>query len=298
MIYFTLPNFYNNINLNSAICAYFGDPLNHKKMIAPVKFIASSGSYPYSYHNGGINNNKGQLLRYSDYEKIISFGNFPVNTAIRLDLSNIYLTEKDFDDCMLNTILNTHHNGSTQIELWSIGLLEYIKSNYPNFSYIFSANADIINPINSEIINSLIDSKEFELISLPIKYNRDIEFLKQIQSRKCLELTVNDICVKCTESQHLECKGQENECQYYYSQKSPITNCKKRMRYNMRDTVLISLDDIKTIYLPLGITHFKLCEYLHTKNHEIDFIFFFIEYFVKPEYQKEVLNYLLKEVNK
>ena len=297
MIFFTLPNFYTNYKINAAICNYFNNKNNHKKMITPITFVACAGSYPYSYHNGSINNNQGQLLRYADYNKMAEKGGAFHGVAIRLDLSNIYLTENDFNDCMLNTILSTHHNGSVLLEVSSPALIDFISNKYPNFEYIFSSNADAIHPFTADLINSILENPQIQLLNLPNHLSHDIDFLKKLHPKSRVELNINTGCGACESCQQAQCKAHEQECQYFYSSKSPIAECQKRYNYNTSKATIISIQDIQNTYYPLGFNHYRLCDFVTSKQEEINFIFFIVDYFIKPDYREEVIYRLIQEAN-
>lgn len=291
MIYFTLPNFYTSNQLNKIIYNYSKDINNQHKFVVPVKFIGEKGNYPFCYHSGGLNHNSSPLARWQDFHTMCNSDSW---IGMRLDCSSIFLNDDDFNDSLLNTILEVHETGSTYIELSNLKLMEYIEQKYPNYMFILSANADLLNKHTPEVINTMIESEKFHLISLPKCYNDNMEFLKAINHRNKLELTVNSLC-HCDLEQCNKCIVKENETQYYYSGQSIISACPERYMYNAAKNTLISLNDIKQKYLPLGITHYALAEYPNTKQDMFHFIFFFADYFIKPEFREEVLFILLKE---
>ena len=57
----------------------------------------------------------------------------------------------------------------------------------------------------------------------------------------------------------------------------------------MRDHY-VSIDDIRDVYLPLGINKFKISG---RSDHPVNIIENYVNYFVKPEYRDTVRNKLL-----
>ena len=106
-----------------------------------------------------------------------------------------------------------------------------------------------------EIINKLILTEAFDLISLPERYNYDFEELQKISNKGKIELTVNPICNPFCPYFSL-CLGEENNNQYNFSSKSAFSHCAKRKPYLQASA--ISLAEIEEKYLPLGINHFKI----------------------------------------
>ena len=83
----------------------------------------------------------------------------------------------------------------------------------------------------------------------------------------------------------MECLLSEHANQLNFSSQFNITNCKKSSPY-IPNSLFISLEDIKTKYLPLGITHYTFTTQSFTDA--INSFIFYNQYFIKPEYQLEV----------
>lgn len=288
MIYFSLPNLYNHIYLQIAIS-------NLKKdvniMKAPVQFVSAYESIPFCYLDGGVNVNKDHIFTYSDLQHQFKFSNM----VKRLDFSNLYIDSNDLKDEYFNLILQGYNNSSNWIDISNIQIAIDLKNKNIPFDLIFSSNADILSSFSTDIINTIIEQKIFKLISLPAYIDFNKFNLKDIEHKKYLELTINNICKNCSENCQKECIKKEHNSIYNYSNRSYYMNCSNFISYNDISNTNISLKDIQEKYLPLGITHYKLNSFPNIPNAFIDFIFFFVNYFIKEEYQNEILIKLLKE---
>lgn len=291
MIYFTLPNFHINSKLNFIISDLASN--NSEKFKEPVKIIANSGSYPYCYFNGSINNCSGELLRYFDYQ-VICNNYSSVRNSIRFNFTNVFIEEKDFDNCFLNVLLDINQNGSNYIELNNMLLMKYIKEEYPNYQFVYSMSYDNENLITPELINELNKDEMFDLITIPFNYVKDLSYLKKIKNKNKIEVTINNTCKNCNFYQSNICLAKENELQYNFSEGSVLASCKKQVNY--RESTLISLEDIVTKYKNIGIKHFKLVDFCQNSSNAIDYIDFIVDYFIKDEYKNEIRNMMLKEV--
>ena len=267
MIYFTLQNFYENQKLNN-IFLIIQDKFPDSFKV-PVKFIYTAGSFPYTYWNGGINNNFG--IGNNTYDTIIEYSNNNL-LPLRINCSNINLNPNDFDDTIMNVILNLLNNSSNAIELSNLELYEYLYKKYPNFHYILSNNFDLINPLTPDLINKLNEICDFYFIQIPLNKIKDFDFLKAIKNKKNIELPIGDIC-NCSNLNN--CNIQEQIAQYNYSDSFTKINCSKCSGLSSN----LSIEDIQNNYAPLGFHNFILPDYCNSKNNNI--IKFFINYFIK-----------------
>lgn len=267
MIYFTLQNFYENQKLNNIFLIIQDKFPNFFKV--PVRFIYTAGSFPYTYWNGGINNNFG--IGNNTYDTIIEYSNNNL-LPLRINCSNINLNPNDFDDTIMNVILNLLNNSSNAIELSNLELYEYLYKKYPNFHYILSNNFDLINPLTPDLINKLNEICDFYFIQIPSNKIKDFNFLKAIKNKRNIELPIGDIC-NCPNLNN--CNIQEQIAQYNYSDSFTRINCSKCSGLSSN----LSIEDIQNNYAPLGFHNFILPDYCNSKNNNI--IKFFINYFIK-----------------
>lgn len=289
MIYFSLPNLYNHTNLILKICE-----LNKQieKFKIPVQFVSIYESIPFCYLCGGININTNYILNYSDLQNKV---NKHFGLTKRLNFSNLYIEKNDSKDEYFNLLLQLYENNSNWIEISNLPLAIELKEQNLLFDFIFSDSADVLFPFSEDNINTIIDQNIFKLISLPSYLNFNNFDLSKIQHCKFIELTINNICNNCSINLQKDCIKNEHNSIYNFSNNSHFLTCPNCSMYNDLNTINISIDDIQNIYLPLGITHYKLNNFPNIPNAFIDFIFFFVNYFIKEEYQQFVLEKLLKE---
>ena len=279
MIYFTLQNFYENQKLNNILFIIHQQFINSFK--APIKFIYTAGSFPYTYWNGGINNNFG--IGNNTYDTVIKY--YQTNLLpLRINCSNINLNKEDFNDTIMDVILDLLNNSSNAIELSNLELYEYLYNKYPNFHYILSNNFNLINPLTPELINKLNEISDFYFIQIPLNKVKDFDYLKAIKNKKNIELPIGDICGNCSNLD--QCNIQEQIAQYNYSDSFTKMNCSKCLGLNG----IISLEKIKKNYVPLGFHNFILPDYYDSKNNNM--IKFFINYFIKDSDKSLIYDFI------
>lgn len=279
MLYFTLPNFYENFIIND----YF---LNLNKFFPEVfkekiTFIQASGSFPYCSWSGGYNSNNGEGAYYDAF--IHCYTQYMV--PLRINFANVLLEDFDFQDNMANTILKTNENGTNLIEISNLNLMEYITDTYPDYKFVFSKQADLITPFSTDLINEIISFNKFSLIGIPDRFNNDFNFLKNIKKKSKIEITVNPLCPSGCKNYN-KCLVEEHQRQLEYSGLSVIRDCNKGYGYGFNKK-LKTLDIIKQEYLPIGINHFTFSS--QPANMDLT-LSFYIQYFIKEEYQLEVRN--------
>lgn len=269
MINFTLPCFFHNFKLNN----YFIDlqRLHPEYFLARVNFNNISGNFPYNYWNGGYNNNLNSS-NFTDYQSIFTYIFVPLN----FNCSNIFLTEEDLDDAKMNLILELNQTGNNIITVSNFSILKFLQDKYPYYHYNLSREAHLINNFTPEIINSILEKKNFNLIELfP---NVDFEFLKKIKNKEKINILIgNKKCYNCR--YYTECKINEHINQYNFSNQMKMFNCPIRndIQFNL------TLNDIIEKYIPLNITHFSFDDYIMSNN--MNLLNTYIDFFIKDEYK-------------
>lgn len=284
MVYFTLPNFYKNFHINNFFVRV--NELHPEWFKHPVAFVAASGNFPYNYWNGGFNNCDGDGCVYGNVYDC----NKDMPIPLRLNCANIFLNEHDFEDSVANTILDICHDSSNLIEVSNLDFYIFLKEKYKKYRFIFSKEADLIFPFNANIINELNEKKYFSIISLPKRFSKDFETLKEIQKPGNIELMVNSNCKlscpnfnKCHESQHIN--------QYNYSYYNPFLVCESK--YAKTSEILISFDEIYNQYVPLGFRRFSFDEIFSSDRHNL--FVFLTEYFIKEECKGQLYSFAMDE---
>lgn len=289
MIYFTLPNFYLNFNLNKEFNKYIIE--NPTELKYPIKIQFMSGNFPFNIWNGGLNNVFDKGATYKDF---LFYFNNNKDLPIRFNFSNILADDLDFTDAMTNSILEIFNTYNCFIEISNIPFMEYIQKKYSNYNFIFSKEADWIADFSPELINTILNYNKFTLISLPTRFNNNIKELELFNHPEKLELTINPLCPNNCQFKE-SCAIQEHKMQLEYSESSQYRECTKR--YNIFNTQLITLDDIVKNYLPIGICHFNIDGWENNYT-ETNYLNFYVSYFIKKEFQMDAYLTIQKELTK
>lgn len=281
MLHFTLSNyieFYHINNIFIEIINNFRDDLKYPDILIE----SCNMNIPYCSLNGGINNNIGIGMTYSEFTSMVD----KTPLISRINFANILLEPYDYYDNLANTILQIFDNGSSLIEISSIPLMEYIQSIYPNYEFIFSKWADTITPFTPELLEQIIKTNQFLSVGIPNQYTYNIDWLKQLKYKSKYEITIDPICYQCEQCNSCFLSEQENALEY--SGKSLLLQCEKNQQYKF-----LSLEDIKQYYQPLGFTHFVF-ETDYTLAPEQKLIFY-IKYFFKDDAQDKIMQRILTQ---
>lgn len=294
MFNFSLSNFYNGHIINRI---FLDIASNDRKILKDtIYFNQITGTFPFNSWCGGLNSClDGNISLYEEIAQC--FNNY--EKSLRLDFSNIFLEEEDFYNNYNRIMLEHGRAGSTVIEVSNLKLYEYIKEHYPTYNkFVLSSNAWSLMDLTPEMVNTILENQDFQLVSLPPAVAEDVEFLQQIKAKNKIEICVNPLCpLMCKE--YNNCVLIENQAQYNYSINSVMSQCGRRFVYS-KNKQTKNLEDLKSFYFPLGITHFKLATCQTTQM--IDYFIFLINYFIKPEYQQKILednlNLIIREAKR
>jgi hypothetical protein len=91
-------------------------------------------------------------------------------------------------------MLSKFDNGSTAIEISNLDCWEYLKNNYSFKKYILSSNASLMIPYTADIINTILDNTDFDLIQIPNLLRQDFDLLSKIKQPERIEICINPIC--------------------------------------------------------------------------------------------------------
>ena len=275
MIYFTLPNFYNNYQLNNYFIMLNNKNKNYFKK--DITFLSVAGNFPYNYWQGGFNEFNNINASYEEFNSFLNNSLIP----IKFNCANICLTEEDLDDTKMNLILSVNQTGINSISISNLSIYNYLKEKYPYYNYIFSREANLINEFSSDVINILNEQNLFSFIEIPENLSTNLEFLKEIEKKDKVELLIgNKKCFNC--NYFSECKINEHMNQYNFSNRMLMTKCPIRNNIELN----ITLEDIKNIYYPLGFKYFSFDNYLFgVENNLLDV---YINFFIKDEYKYQV----------
>lgn len=273
MLYFVLPNFFESFSLNNYFAMLtMAEPSVFKE---EIKFTAMSGNFPYNYWDGSNCNMIGTGV-FS--QEIIDF-NKQNQIPLRFSCNNLFLQEQDFEDSLNSIILDNGQKRNNEIEIANFKLLDYLNEHYYNFKYILSYYATYMTEFTPDLLNNILEFNKFALIQIPPQFSTDKEFLSKINDKTKLEIVAGTVC-----SPHCRnfdnCIIQQHQNQYNFSRSSIFGNCPlTRNKIYIKD-----ITALKEFYLPLGISHFTLPPLRNSFSY-LEVVNFYIQYFIKEEYQ-------------
>lgn len=284
---FILPGFYEKFHINKKLIELYNKKSNF--FIDNFNFGCFYGNFGFNIWSGGRIFNDYQTASKEYLNEIKNFYNNN-NIPIRLTLTNTMIQEEHLYDSYCNFIVSTLQNGQNEIVTSSPLLEEYLKHNYPDYSYCSSTTKCITNidTLKQEL------NKDYYQVCLDYNLNHNFSFLDQLideEKFKC-EFLCNAICPPgCPfrkEHYRLNSLFSLNGGKLYTinCQIKGNTLCQEVINYNNN----ISPQEIQNTYIPKGFSHFKL-EGRTLSDPEI--VLNLVRYCIKPEYQLEATLELL-----
>ena len=181
----------------------------------------------------------------------------------RLTFSNSLLREAHLADKRCNKICRLFEQGPVQngVIVHSDLLLNYLRINYPNL-YFISSTTKVLTDFKD--FTKELDRKEFKYAVPDFRLNKSLEKFKSLeQSQKDkIELLCNECCwfgcrdrKECYEnvsSKNLGLETADFVC------KSPGGQDGYKFSKAMENPGFIGIEDIKEIYMPMGLSNFKI----------------------------------------
>ena len=220
-----------------------------------------------------------------DVEKIVRLCN-KYNISARLTFSNSLIRQEHLKDEMCNLLCNIFEESGCNngVIIHSDLLLDYIKNNYPSF-YFVSSTTKVLTDFNDFKKELLRD--DFKYVVPDFRLNKRFDELKGLT--KAQKDKVEFLCNECC---YFSCY-ERKDCYENVSRKnmgedvddhicvSPNASRGYRFSDAMKNPAFISVDDIKTIYMPLGFSNFKIEGRSLGNAIVLEFILY---YMTKPEY--------------
>ena len=210
--------------------------------------------------------------------------------SARLTFSNSLLREEHLTDKKCNALCALfEQNGAVQngVIIHSDLLLEYIKKTYPGL-YFVSSTTKVLTDFRE--CHKEIQREDFRYVVPDFRLNKALDqwnTLSQAEKDK-VEFLCNECCwpgcrdrKRCYEIVSRKNLGEdvEHACQ------APNATEGYRFSKAMKNPAFISSDDICTIYLPRGFSHFKIEGRSLGSALILEFLLY---YMTKPEHQLEV----------
>ena len=209
--------------------------------------------------------------------------------SARLTFSNSLLREEHLTDKKCNALCALfEQNGAVQngVIIHSDLLLEYIKKTYPGL-YFVSSTTKVLTDFRE--CHKEIQREDFRYVVPDFRLNKALDqwnTLSQAEKDK-VEFLCNECCwpgcrdrKRCYEIVSRKNLGEdvEHACQ------APNATEGYRFSKAMKNPAFISSDDIRTIYLPRGFSHFKIEGRSLGSALVLEFLLY---YMTKPEHQLE-----------
>lgn len=207
--------------------------------------------------------------------------------SARLTFSNSMLEEEHLLDPKCNTLCRLFNEaGNNGVIVHSDLLLHYLMEKYPHL-YFVSSTTKVITDFNE--FKEECRREEFRYVVPDFRLNKKLKLLSTIKQKDKVEFLCNECCYvgcqdrkKCYETVSLQNLGKDipdHIC------KAP--NAKQGYRFSraMHNPSFISIEDIQSIYRPLGFTQFKIEGRSLGSALVLEFLLY---YMVKPEYSIHV----------
>lgn len=290
--YFMLPGFYEHFELYNLINEFL---IQHPDAQYPwTKIYCYYGNFPYCIWDGGRIFN---TYFPASIERIDEVCNYyqSNNQKLRLVFTNSLIEEQHCYNHYNNIILQKLHNNNNEIVINSPILENYIKKHYPKYSLISSTTKCLNTPV---LATSELLEQNYKFVCLDYNLNHNWDFLNTLSAslKKKTEFLINPICGP-------NCPSRKKHYKYNSifsltcGEPFNIDNCQitEMSICPANNNTIITLNEIKNIYLPQGFQFFKI-EGRTLSSREVALIF--SECFIKPEYKNLFLrniNVLLKE---
>lgn len=244
------------------------------------------GAPGFHIWNGGrIINSMIQRNELEDIKQFMEQANIPV----RLTFTNCLIEEKHLNDTFCNATTELFHTELNEIICNSEVLENYLRTNYPKYSFISSTTKVItsIEDIKKEL------SKDYKLTVLDYKYNNDYKVLENFEDPSKIEILCNSVCFPdCplrAEHYKIVARAQlENNVSITpFCETTNFTFDKaKKMPH------FVTVESINE-YTKYGVENFKLDG---RSKHPLDLIEILLYYLIKEEDKYEVRALLQKVV--
>lgn len=209
--------------------------------------------------------------------------------SARLTFSNSLLSEEHLSDRKCNRLCSLLAlDAGNGVIVHSDSLLDYLKANYPGL-YFVSSTTKVLTDFRD--LRNEINREEFRYVVPDFRLNKAFEKLSSLT-----EAQKDKVEFLCNECCWIGCKDRkacyENVSRKNLGEDCPDHICRApngaegyRFSKAMANPGFIGIDDIRSTYLPMGITNFKIEGRSLGSAMVLEFLLY---YMVKPEYQIHV----------
>lgn len=288
MIYFALPGLYEHFGVNQALINL---KQSNPEFFLEWDFGAIYGNFQFCIWDGGRVFGDYTQASYAQVNFVKDFLNNN-NIPLRMIFTNPIITEEYYYDHFCNLITQICEDPLNELVVNSEGLENYLRTNYPKYSFISSTTKCKSNPEDSfKEFN-----KAYKYVCLDYNLNRNEKYLQSFPAelKPKVELLVNAICPP----------GCPNRAKHYIANGLSVLNYGIDYSIDCKitnGTLHPSVFAYKNNLYPeelyghysqdLGITFFKL---EGRTFGDLDVILNYARYLVKPEYQYEFISQMFE----
>lgn len=285
-ILFSIPDFFFLFDLNMILIQLMEKERN--KFYDDVKIDSVYGSFPGCMWNSGR-----ASVGWTPVENMISTTKAynELGVSVRHTFTNSMITGRHYYDHYCNTVLQNCASAVRGIDngvnVNAPGLADYIAQNYPEYYLIWSTTKGV---------NDVKETNKLSEDRLTVLYYgmNNTKALKDLTHPENIEILVSEACIeRCPKRfDHYE---SINKAQLMIPQGEPFTcpyGCEGYFYYDVpviRDHY-VTIDDIREVYMPLGINKFKISG---RNDSPVNVIENYVNYLVKPEFRDNIRNKLL-----
>ena len=281
-IYFHLPGLFEFYELYSAFLPLFRE---HREFFYDSCEIGSIYGAPADCIWGGGRVGFGE---HSPNEVLALMNEY--NISPRLTFSNSLLREEHLSDRKCNYLCAVFENSTVQsgIIICSELLLNHLKKAYPNF-YFVSSTTKVLTDFTQLVKEA--DRDDFRYVVPDFRLNKSFDKLNALteQQKNKLEFLCNECCyIGCTDRkacyENVSRKSLGEICPDHIC-KAPDADSGYMFSKAMANPSFIGINDIQSIYLPMGFSNFKIEGRGLGSALILEFLLY---YMTKPQYQLHV----------
>ena len=289
MIHFIIPGFYENFIINTKLL----DLIEHCPYMFydDIDIEAIYGVFPFNVFDGGRIFREYSHATIEEVQLIKHIFNDKAHISLRQVCTNPVITPEYYTDRFANLCLAICEDPLNEIIINNDGLKEYIKANYPKYTFI-SSTTKCLSKIDS--FKEELNNPDYKIICLDYNLNHNWKMLEQLtqeEKDKC-EFLCNAICPPgCIERKMhykfngLFALGYGDDYKMEYCGVNATTVSEKVRNFSNN----IPPEELYNKYVPMGFSHFKI-EGRTLSTFEVAANYAY--YMAKPEYHDELISTL------
>ena len=227
------------------------------------------------------------------------------NIPVRFTFTNPMLEERHLKDKFCNEICRIAENDMNEIIIFLPMLEEYIRKNYPKFSFTSSTCKQIedVEELKKEL------ERDYKMVVLDYNFNNRFDILEALPHKDKCELLLNAICISNCKyrGQHYRYLGKE---QIYVNEILPIAGMggftivangetdfkcpyNTSLKTGVNQKTYISPDAVYEKYLPMGFSNFKIEGRTYLGDAVLEE---YIKYMARPECADTIRKRILSDI--